>query len=45
MSSNSSKPEYYKNEITEEDLKKLEEIMDKMINDNNINLNESFQIN
>ena len=35
MSSNSSKPEYYKNEITEEDLKKLEEIMDKMINDKN----------
>ena len=35
MSSNISKPEYYKNEITEEDRKKLEEIMDKMINDKN----------
>ena len=35
MSSNPPKPEYYKNEITEEDLKKLEEIMDKMINDKN----------
>ena len=33
--SNPPKPEYYKNEITEEDLKKLEEIMDKMINDKN----------
>ena len=35
MSSNTSKPEYYKNEITEEVRKKLEEIMDKMINDKN----------
>ena len=35
MSSNSSKPEYYKNEITEEEVKKLEEILDKMINDKN----------
>ena len=35
MSSNPPKPEYYKNEITEEDLKKLEEIMDKMINEKN----------
>ena len=35
MSSNSSKPEYYKNEITEDEVKKLEEILDKMINDKN----------
>ena len=35
MSSNSPKPDYYKNEITEEDLKKLEEILDKVINDKN----------
>ena len=35
MSSNTPKPEYYKNEITEEDLKKLEEIIDKVINDKN----------
>ena len=35
MSTNSSKPEYYKNEITEEDVKKLEEILDKMISDKN----------
>ena len=35
MSSNTSRPEYYKNEITEEDRKKLEEIIDKMLNDKN----------
>ena len=33
MSANAPRPAYYKNEITEEDLKKLQEILDKMIND------------
>ena len=35
MSSKASKPEYYRCEITEDELKKLEEIMDKIINDKN----------
>ena len=35
MSSKEQRPEYYKKEITEEDLKKLEEILDKIINDKN----------
>ena len=35
MSSNQSRPDYYKNEITDEDQKKLEEIIDKVINDKN----------
>ena len=33
MSANAPRPAYYKNEITEEELKKLQEILDKMIND------------
>ena len=35
MSSKEQRPEYYKKEITEEDLKKLQEILDKIINDKN----------
>ena len=35
MSANAPRPAYYKNEITEEDLKKLQEILDKIINDKN----------
>ena len=35
MSSNSLKPAFYKNEITDEDMKKLKEIFDKMEKDKN----------
>ena len=35
MSTKTTKPDYYRYEITENELKKLEEIMDKIINDKN----------